>query len=71
MARLRNAPFTAYKWEVAIGSNANRHPAAGTPHYSVVDASHIIYNAPMICAYGSSPCDADLAFFLNTDMWDL
>ena len=71
MASLRHAPFTAYRWEVAIGSTASGHPAAGAPHYGVVDASHLMYTTPMICAYGNSTRDKDPTFFLNTDMWDL
>ena len=71
MNRLRKAPFAAYRWEVALGSTAAGHPAAGTPVYGVVDIAHILYHVPMIRAYGSSRCQDDPTFYLNTDMWDL
>ena len=71
MLELLNAPFRAYRWEVALGSTAARHPAAGTPHYGVVGASQIVYRTPMVRAALSSCHDDDPTFFLNTDMWDL
>ena len=68
---LRGAPFDAYRWELAVGSTMANHPSAGSPHYGVVNASHILYVVPMIRRFKSRATDTDPVFFLNTDMWDL
>ena len=71
LARLRDAPFNAYRWSRATGSTRTGHPRAGAAHYGVVDARHLLYVAPVVRSARDAPDAPDPVFFLNTDMWDL
>ena len=42
---------------------------AGGPHYGVVEASEVLYAAPMMTGLGESPSSDDPLFRLNVDMW--
>ena len=44
-------------------------PRAGGPHYGVVEASEVLYAAPMMTGLGESPRSNDPLFRLNLDMW--
>lgn len=71
LARLRGAPFRAFRWSRATGSTRSGHPRAGAAHYGVVDARHLLYAVPLVRSARDAADAADPVFLLNTDMWDL
>ena len=43
------------------------HPPAGGPHYGAVEASEVLYAAPLMIGLGALPGSADPLFRLNLD----
>ena len=68
-AEERRGPFPTYRWARQPPNRPHGHPQAGGPHYGVVEASEVLYAAPMMTGLGEMPGSADPLFRLNMDMW--
>ena len=67
-AEERRGPFPTYRWARQPPNRPHGHPQAGGPHYGVVEASEVLYAAPMMTGLGEMPGSADPLFRLNMDM---
>ena len=70
-AEERRGPFPTYRWARQPGNRPAGHPRANGPHYGVVvEASEVLYAAPMMTGLGETPRSDDPPLFrLNMDMW--
>ena len=67
----RRGPFPLYRWARQPRRRPAGHPPARGPHYGVVEASTVLYAAPMLTGLGEDPRSDDPLFRLNVDMWAL
>ena len=65
----RRGPFPTYRWARQPRNRPVGHPAANGPHYGVLEASGVLYAAPIMTGLGESPDSDDPLFRLNVDMW--
>ena len=63
-------PFEAYRWATSTGSYHNGHPRHGTPQSLIVDASRVLYRAPIFMGPAEAPDGPNPLFRLVSDMLD-
>ena len=60
-------PFPMFRWARQPENRPVGHPPAGGPHYGAVEASEVLYAAPLMIGLGALPGSADPLFRLNLD----
>ena len=61
-------PFSMFRWARQPENRPVGHPPAGGPHYGAVEASEVLYAAPLMIGLGALPGSADPLFRLNLDI---
>ena len=65
----QRGPFATYRWARQPANRPVGHPRAGGPHYGVVEATEVLYAAPILVGLGAPTDSADPLFRLNEDAW--